>query len=263
VLQAQKRFPNQTINILYAGCGPFAPLAVPLCAAFAGEEIRFTLLDIHERSLLSARKIFEAFGLSDYAREFVQCDAARYVFDKELPLHIVVIEAMQKALTHEPQVAITMNLAPQLCEGGFLVPQRIEVNARLAKLDEEVSLITSQAEKISAGPARKRISLGCLIDLSAESVSEIRKSILTDSSGNPCLPPHAVDIPDGLKGDYDLMLCTKVATFDSIVLDEYESGVTHPTILHDLGSFTNKTKVEFQYFLDQRPGFRYRRLPNV
>jgi hypothetical protein len=261
VLEAQKRFPNQKINVLYAGCGPFAPLAIPLCTEFTKEEIGFTLLDIHERSLSAARKIFETFELSAFAREFVQCNAVEYVFDKGMPLHIVVVEAMQKALVHEPQVAITLNLASQLCEGGLLVPQRIEVNACLAKLNEEFSLTaSSSSESDVAGLARKRISLGRLLDLSAESADELWKSVQSDSSGNSYLPPRVIDVPDGLSGDYDLALLTKVTTFDSIALDDYESGVTYPTILHDLGSFSSKTKIEFQYALNQYPGFKYKRL---
>lgn len=118
ILEAQKRFPDAAIEILYAGCGPFAPLAVPLTTRFSPAEIRFTLLDVHKRSLDAARRIFQALGKGAFVRDYIQCDAASYKHDAPHVIHVVAAEAMQASLGREPQVAITMNLAPQLCRGG-------------------------------------------------------------------------------------------------------------------------------------------------
>lgn len=119
ILEARERFPNVTIEILYAGCGPFAPLAIPLTSRFSSAEIKFTLLDIHKRSLDAARRIFQALGKSAFVRDYIQCDAASYKNDAPQVIHVVLVEAMQAVLEREPQVAITMNLAPSSAREGF------------------------------------------------------------------------------------------------------------------------------------------------
>src|SRR5215208_703276 len=87
ILEVQKRFPNTAIEILYAGCGPFAPLAIPLTTRFDSAEIKFTLLDVHKRSLDAARSIFQALGKSAFVRDYIQCDAASYKNDHVI--HVV------------------------------------------------------------------------------------------------------------------------------------------------------------------------------
>jgi hypothetical protein len=72
IVEARKRFPNTAVEILYAGCGPFAPLAVPLTSRFSPGEVQFTLLDIHQRSLDGARRIFQALGLTSFVRDYIR-----------------------------------------------------------------------------------------------------------------------------------------------------------------------------------------------
>ena len=56
------------------------------------------------------------------------------------------------------------------------------------------------------------------------------------------------------------MLLTAITVFDSIALDDYESGLTCPRILYDVGKIHRRKVIEFEYHLGDKPGFKYRSL---
>lgn len=263
VLEAQKRFPDGAVEILYAGCGPFAPLAVPLTSRFSSAEIKLTLLDVHKRSLDAARRVFQALGKSDYVRDYVQCDAASYKHDAPRAVHVVVVEAMQAALEREPQVAITMNLAPQLCPGGIFLPERITVDCYLCDPAKEFPALPPgvdvEASSSPGGRGKVRVNLGRVIELTAES----RHHLLAPGDGRReaalALKP-LLNVPRDLDGEFGLMLSTAITVYDSVALDEYESGLTCPRILYDVGKVRGGKAIEFEYRLGDRPGFKYRSL---
>ena len=120
-------FPNEKIEIVYAGCGPVAPMILPLLTLFQTKQISITLLDINKSSIESISLIVNKFGLEDYFRAILMKDAILYKHPKNIPLHIVLSETMDKGLIKEPQVSITQNLAPQLVDNGILIPKAITV----------------------------------------------------------------------------------------------------------------------------------------
>jgi hypothetical protein len=262
VLEAQKRFPGATIEILYAGCGPFAPMAILLTTRFSSAEIRFTLLDIHQRSLDSARLIFETHGKGAFVRDYIQADAALYRHEASHVIHIVVVEAMQAALEKEPQVAITMNLAPQLCPGGIFIPERITIGCYLCHPAKELVVPgVRPAHSLSAGGGGSvRLNLGPVLELDARPHGDLLTSGKIVDPAQPSLTPQLLKIPGEVESGSCLMLSTVVTVFGSITLQEYESGLTYPKFLWDVGRIQPGQLIEFAYQLGDKPGFKYRSL---
>ena len=262
LLEARKRFPDGPIEILYAGCGPFATLAIPIATRFTADEIQFTLVDIHHRSLELARKNFGAFGLSDYVRDYIQSDAASYVHRGAL--HMVITETMQRALSKEPQVAITINLAPQLCQGGILIPEKVAVDVCLCDPRREFSPSVTGSNQppstsAAAKPDRVRIHLGRVFELTAGKAYELaRMRGQSYGLGEAWLPPAVIDIPTEVDEGLHVVLSTTIAVFESVALAEYETGLTHPVWLSDFNRSKRGCRVEFAYSLGSHPGLKHR-----
>ena len=266
IVEAQTRFPNQALEILYAGCGPFAPLAVPLTTQFTADEIQFTLLDVHQRSLDTAQRIFESLGLSAYVRDFMQCDASSYRHPAQSVLHVIVTETMQAALLNEPQVSIAMNLAPQLCDGGILIPESVAIDACLWELEYKPrpdSNGDGQCDPSTVGPLPQmtRMKLGRIAEFTLQTCRSLSK-LEAQSSAARWLPAGSVETPLDANESFYLTLLTTITVFGRFKLSEYESLLTYPIVMHDLGEIRGGMKIEFYYQLGAKPGFKCRLLKN-
>lgn len=242
---ALARFSERPIEMLYAGCGPFAPFALMLATQFDPTQVRVTLLDVNGRSLDCARRVFAAFGLSALVRDFVCADAAAYVWPPERPLHVVLTETMQRALEKEPQVAVTLNLAPQLCDGGLLVPERIAVDLCLFDPAREFPMLDANGEPQHS---RVRVPLGEVFALTAESAC-----VLAARADYPAI---FLDVPTDSQ-HLSAMLRTRITVFGEHELDEYASGITNPLMLNGL---SGARCIRVQYQGGPRPAFRCERV---
>lgn len=123
--QSQKPTNVDPTVILYAGCGPLATLLIPLLVHFQPYQFRITLLDIHEESILSVKKIIEHLNLTDFDIQFKMHDATKYVPHSNID--VLITETMDKGLTNEPQVSISEHLCQYLSPKGILIPKRISL----------------------------------------------------------------------------------------------------------------------------------------
>jgi hypothetical protein len=249
IKEAQRRFPGEIIHVLYAGCGPFAPLCLPLLPLLAGQAVHFTLLDVHARSVESVGKILTALRLAENV-DCLVCDATQYRNPDSRPLHVVVSETMQRALEKEPQVAILMNTVPQLTSGGLMVPEMIAVDAVLTDLSKELG--GNGIVPPMRGAWSGRILLGRILELDRERVCDFEKLARDCAGVLSHLPPGRITVPRLVAAQYSLVLATTIRIFGVHELREYESGLTHPLMVN---GWRAGEELEFIYRLGEKPGF--------
>ncbi|MCG6118650.1 MAG: hypothetical protein MEQ07_10740 [Aquimonas sp.] len=233
-----------TVEVLYAGCGPFAPLLLPLLARYPASRLQATLLDVHATALARAQALCSVAGVRDRLRPSLCADAARVQLPQALRPRLLIVEVMQRALEKEPQVAVLANLLPQCAAGALVVPQRIRVSAELA----------DTAREFDPARHRLRVPLGELMELSAASLATLGTQLGAGRIACPSLRVP-IDAPEGL----DLILRTRIEASPEDVLDDYDSGLTYPAVLKNLGRIRPGELFHCHYRLGPRPGFELQR----
>jgi hypothetical protein len=238
---AARRWPQQRLRVLYAGCGPWAPLMLLLAPRW-GDRIALHLVDAHAAALRNARELFERIGAGTVVVAAECGDAALLRLPPSQRPHVVIAEVMQSGLAEEAQVAITAQLGSQMLPGGILVPKRILVRAVLARL----------ADEFAPQRPRTRIDLAPLIDVSLQSVPHLMAAIAAQLTH---LGAGSMTIPKSVGADLGVMLCTRIEVAAGIVLDDYDSGITYPVLLHALGTVRPGQRLAYSYRLGAHPGF--------
>lgn len=198
------------IDVVYAGTGPLAPLVTPLLPRFANAPVRFTFIDVHAKAVEATRKL--AAGAAA-AIDFVVADATTYEHPR--PLHVVITETMQRALTREPHVEIVRNLVRQLVPGGILVPESVRID--LAIGDHSFPLL----------------------DLRIETAATLPDTCVTIEMP-PCSSMPAYQ--------------TTITAYREHIINPFQSGLTHPELAPELAALPAGTTVTFRYRLGPAPG---------
>ena len=238
IQEAERRFAPSVIEVLYAGTGPFAPLAFLSMPFLNPANVRFTLLDVNEASARSVDALVGALGASAYVRNVVCGDATAYQHPAQL--HVVISETMQRTLRDEPFVAILRNLRPQLAAGALVVPERVTI--ALALLDA-----ASQQRRWRGEPGAVEMEdrgIVFEVDAKGEFPSGLAPTTLTvrrEASG----------------GAKWLALATRIRVHGEEVLDPYTSGLTMPEILWPLSPLERDTTIELWYDTGLHPQVRW------
>jgi len=240
----RQQFVDTPLEILYAGCGPFATLLLPLLGKFCPGEFNLHLLDFHQRSLDSVKLLLSHFGFCNHAVQTIKADACNYKHAGKL--HLVIAETMQKSLEQEPQFAVTANLAPQLWDKGVFIPQRIDVALGLADLEKKT----------------RCYPLATVCTLSPESAFDQMQLAQTNSGKNgPQLESTIVEVPRMTDiARFDAALFTRICVFEQYRLKDYDSQITLPLKCHELLPLVGGERYRVSYQLGSYPRFNFERI---
>jgi hypothetical protein len=236
--EATRRFRTRPIEVVYAGTGPFAPLALLVMPHLDPGDVHFTLIDAHMAAVDSVRSLVAQLDLQEYVRTIACADATCY--RHPTAIHVIVSETMQRALSREPFVAIMHNLRPQLATGGLVVPERVTID--LALIDEEQEQARQRGETATVESKQ----LARLLTISAD-------GNIPDVGERSAVTIESVGLPRKWLG-----LLTSIEAGRGARLDSYDSGLTMPDILWDFSPVTRDVVLEFWYELGKEPGIRWR-----
>ncbi len=245
-----ERLSGDRVHLVYAGCGPYGTLVLPLLALYKPQQLKVTLLEIQPKSLRSITDICNAMGFGDYIGSIVQTDATAYKHPEDDPIHIVAMECMRHALDREPQVRISMNLAAQLVEDGILIPE--EVNVSFYAVDPEIEF---NIDGKGDGKEKVRQHLGDVFVLDKYCYTLPVEQDSEDEA--PYIRASTIKLPDNLLPLLPLMLFTEIRLYDDTMLSWYESGITYPLVVGQQDSFNPGDEMTFKYRLNNEPVFYY------
>ena len=249
IIERKERHSGRPVRVLYAGCGPYATLAVPLMSVLSPEAVTFTLVDIHAESIAAVKSIVESLGQADSVSAFQVADAGSYRIARDRQPDIVLMEIMQTCLENEPQVSVTRHLMSQAPD-AVLIPEEVRIELKLVDLSREFTLHYSDQDVPEL--QRDRIQVDTLFRLNREAVAS------WDDGGRELLPAAVVQIPKLPESRYQLMLFTIVDVFGDNTLRDYDSSLTVPRRTGDKLRFKPGDTVEFFYRCGAQPGLTCR-----
>ncbi|MCV2487575.1 hypothetical protein OD917_21750 [Flavobacterium sp. SH_e] len=244
--------PEKNINILYAGCGPYATLILPLLPLFDKGRISVVLIDINSSSLESVQNLVSTIGLEDYNLQMIETNAITYKIPDDFKVDIAISETMHYALTREPQVAISRNIIKQLpCEAIF-IPQEIRINLAYTFFDFEPSLRVDVNEvkgykKMQPYPHKVFV----------DRLFTINKEHFDRENNDSRIESTFYTLPDIFENYPDVCLFTEIKIFEDIELQTAESYITNPYCLVSMYGIKDYSEIKLVYDFSETPKWSY------
>lgn len=228
IKQKQQEHPNETINIFYAGCGPYAPFVTLVAPLFNANEVQFSLLEINNDSMDLAKKLITKLELEAYINEYHVEDAVTFTIPDAKKYHILFSETLDALLYRESYVPILWNMLPQLSENCSVIPENVIIKANWTLPKAENEDIAPEEFAGTIFDVRKEVSSNKGGDVLPEAFPKTTITISEDS-------PYQTMIVD-----------TAVHIYDDIWLGRNESSLSIPIQMNIVRPITF-SEVNFHY----------------
>lgn len=241
--------PDKKINIIYAGCGPFATLLLPILPLLDRQRIQALVLDINTFSIQSVSNLITITGLQDYDIKLIEADATTFSVPKEWEIDLFISETMHYGLTAEPQVAITKNFIPQLSPHSIFIPNQIHIDLVYTFYGKEPFIRFKQnpAESTLLQAVPDRLKAGRLFSINRDISLPDDNRIISDY----------YSIPEDISATPDMCVFTEVEIYEGLSLKTAESVLTNPYCITSLHHLKDRPGFQLIYDFNETPGWAY------
>jgi hypothetical protein len=244
IRQKLEEQPDKPIDVLYAGCGPYATIVLPVLTLIDPARLSLYLLDIHEESLSCAAQLVDFFQFDSLSTVYLCENACDYQHSTGFDL--ILAETMQKALEQEPQFKVTANLCHQLKPNGLFLPEQISISLYLHEIQNPNAVHFRQT----------------ILELTAESVLEDSlKPVEKDDES--LVELSSFTIPTEYQHElFEFVFSTTIKIYGSHRLKDEEAEITLLTKVLDLEDAKPGETWQAFYQLGTYPRFAFKLLTN-
>ncbi|QSB28985.1 hypothetical protein [Flavobacterium sp. CLA17] len=244
-------FPERSINILYAGCGPYATLILPLLPLLNKERIKAVLIDINAESIQSVHNLLSVIGLEEYDLQLIEANAITYTKPTDFVIDLAITETMHYALTREPQVAITKNIVRQLTSDAILIPEEIRIDLVYTFFAYEPYLKNTLEVKgrNEMQPYANNVFVDRLFTINKEHFDRKESSSKFES--------RFYKLPDSFSNHPDVCIFTEIKIFDDMELKTAESYITNPFCVVSMYGLSAYSEIQLVYDYSEIPQWSY------
>ena len=244
---------GKKVKVLYVGSGPFADLILPLIPLYLNSQIEISIIDIHQKSIDAVNLLVSYFKFENYFKKIEAIDPLTFK-KTEGNYDLIIIDHLQKALSVEPQVALTNHFSQFLSSDGILIPEEIKISSALANLSYELSFSGSKWRKFWLDIKRNHAITNRKI---LDDIFILDRAIQESYNfENNKIELSKVEIKNKPKKMNDLILLTEIKIYDDIILsEEDETGITKLYFDKDVPPIENNITLNFSYLLGSSPRF--------